>query len=406
MTTAAIRGLKSFVAKYDPAAPISTKEAQKLVTSLSYAFRRQLDSRHPLIDKNSRRSIDTHLSTILSGPHFNESSVGHIPNAVNPDDVSQAEYMSQHWESTNSPMVHFRKCVSAGVATHGLATACLRTEYMNGSGLSPVRVREHAKSSGAGTAVLNWLNGSRHAGDLSFLSHPQLRKLLAFFIIAEGKEHLVWEWLQKLKNTSAVHLTSPNDQIVLRRFQYSIIQDILGFEWRCGHERQTLVENFSRRAQEISLVAGGSVIDGLLCWFTRLVGGFKLSTVELLSRIIDEWDTDPLYRCALVDLYRPQHASGFPPSLKGPDLAPALTLLQQYPMETIFTDSHRRRQDLMLLSFRLVDLLLRDGSDATMRSATWVMGFLRAHFMAEILHEERREREKHNLILLDTLSKV
>lgn len=409
MNAAAIRSLKSWVARFDPTAPISTREAQKLAASLTYSFRKQFDIKYPLIDKRSKRSIEMHVGTILSGPHFNDSSVCRIPNAARLNHDSQAECMNQLRQSADPPMIYFTKCVSAGVATQRLAAACLRTEYTISHGLSLVDVREHAKSSGAGTTVLNWLNCSSHGVGLSSLKNPHLRKLLIFFIMAEEKEHLVWEWLQKLKNTTVARPRSPSDQIVLSRFQCSIIKDILSFEWRCGHESHSMVENFSQKVQEISLLAGDSVIDHLIRWLIKILrswGGFKLSVIELLSRIIGEWDTDPPYRCALVNLYRPQHASGSLPSSRGPDLAPALTLLRHYPMENIFTDSDRRREDLMLLSFRLVDLLSRDGSDAAMKSATWVMGFLHAHFVAEIHLLERREREQDNLKLLDTLLEV
>ena len=299
--------------------------------------------------------------------------------------------------------------MAAGVATQGLAAACLRAEYTIADGLSPVGKRERAKSSGAGTTVLNWLNCSSHGEGPFFLRNGPLRRLLIFFIMAEEKEYLVWEWLQKLNNAPVVCPRSPGEQQSLGYYQYLIIKDILSFEWRCGHGMHSVVEKFSQKVQEISLLAGASVIDDLIRWLIRILGSlqtFKLSTIELLSQITDEWDTDPPYRYALVNLYRPQHAFGSLPSLRGPDLAPALTLLRRYPMETIFTDSDRRRQDLMSLSFRLVDLLSWDGSDTATKSATWVMGFLRAHLMAEIARQERREREIRNLRLLDTLSKV
>lgn len=409
ITGVALRRLQSFVARFDPTAPLSTSEAQKLLISLTHSFQAHLDSRHPSIDKSSRKSLEMHLDSILSGPHFNKGSVYHIPNAAKFGKVSEAEYKIQLQQSTDPPMIHFRKCVSTGTATQELATACLEAEYIKNRCLSLVDLREQFKSSGTSTTVLNWLRSSSQGGGLLFLKNARLRKRLLFFMIAEGKEHLIWEWLQELGNNSVIHSRSPNDQLVIRNIQTDMVKNIIAFETKCGGNRESLIQSFSQNVQKTFLVGGNSVIDELIGWLVQFLGRtgrFQLSALKSLSRIISEWDTDPHYRCALVNLYKTQQASGPSLSLRGPDLAPTLRLLRQYPMVTILADSDRRRQDLIWLSLRLVELLARDGSDAAMRSATWVMGFLQAHFKAENYHEDRRKREWHSLKLLDSLSEM
>ena len=425
MKTAAIRSWRSLVAKFDPSGPLSPREAQKLLTSVTSSFQKHLDHKHPSIDKRTRTRTDIHLGTILSGRHFKASSydgsVCHPPDVAPLHPVSLAECIDHLQQSSTPPMIHFRNCVSEGTANVSLAAACLEMEYRKAYLSSNDDLHKSLKSSGAGTTILNWLYSSKYGEGLRFLAHQRMRNLLTIFIIAEGKEHRIWEWLQELNTYIIIQCRPTYDQLAMRKIQEDILRQRFRFEFRTRHSLKSAIEIFSQRVQEISLLAGNPVIDNLIFWFIQLLaahGGLQISGIELLIRIIDEWDTDPRYRSALVNLYRPQLRDDSILSLNprpGSDLArlaPALTLLRHYPTQNIFTDSERRRQDLIFLSSRLVELLSRDGSDAAMRSATWVMRFLQAHFAAEIdaqpppkAYQPARpdSDEMHNLQLLDSL---
>lgn len=419
MRTAAFPGWISLVSKFDPTGPLSPRNAQKLLTSVTSSFRNHLDDEHPPIDKRISGRTNIHLSTILSGRHFNGRSydrpVCHTPDVVSVHPATEDNCFTWLQQSAIPPMTHFKNCVSAGIANLSVAAACLEMEYNNASQSSD-GIHKSLKSSGAGTILLNWLYSSSYEEGLKFLGYNKFRNHLSMFIIAEGKEHWIWEWLQELNTYIIIQCRPTNVQLTIRKIQEDLLRRRFTYELRTRRNLGFAIEIFSQRVQDISLLAGISVIDNLIFWFIRLLTshrGLQYSGIELLIRIIDEWDVDPRYRLALVNLYRPQPRDDSLLSsnpMPGHDLAclaPALTLLRQYPTENIFTDSERRRLDLIFLSFRLVELLSQDGSDPAMRSATWVMRFLQAHFAAEIDAQPAprpNADEKHNLQLLDILS--
>lgn len=274
-------------------------------------------------------------------------------------------------------MIHFSKCISAGIASYEIATTCLKFEFRKVLASSDVRLHESLKLSGAGTTVLTWLHSLSHGGSLSFLKDSALRNMLIPFIIAEGKEHLIWEWMQELKTYITIQSSSTEDEIAIRNIQLNILIERFGFETGPGPGLSSAIEIFSRTAPKIFFLAGNSTLDKLIyCFIGELAQHLTVNSdsIDLLAQIINIWDTDPQYRRSLVELYRP----------KGPDVASALTLLREYPTANISADHVRRRQDLIFLSFKLAELLLRDGSDTALTSAIWVMNFLQAHFAAEI----------------------
>lgn len=370
------------------------------------SFLWHLNRKHLSIRNRSRTSTDIHLHTILSGPHFNNVPVWyHVSTAKSPN-VSGEQSLHQLQQSPDSPMTLFSKCVSAGTATYRIATACLEHELKNALASSDVRLYESLKSSGAGTTVLNWLNSSSHGGNLSFLVHARLRKALIPFIIAEEKEHLIWEWMQELKDYSIIQSRSIHIRRKVRTMQYGILASRFECELEFEKSLGSTIRVFSQMMPKISLLAENSVIDEIIHWFIRRIVHRKVIQthwIDVLKGIILKWDTDPHYRCAQVNLYRWENELQY---LQGPDVAYSLKLLQQYPTKNIFADRRRRRLDLIHLGFRVAELLLRDGSGSAMRSVTWVLRFLQAYFAAQIDSHRTatpNSRELSNLRLLDTL---
>lgn len=380
MKAAALRRWESLIARLDPVPPICKTDPQELLTLLQSSFHKHLNQNHPSIQQRPKTATETHLLTILSSPHFNNIPNRHIRSASRPGNVSQRANLGQIRNIAESPMTHFSNCVSAGTATCQIASACLKFEFQKALALSKVRPQESLKSSGAGTTVLNWLYSS--SPGLSFLRNHDLRKALIPFIIAEGKEGLIWEWMRELKTHADNQSRSPSYQRAIRTTQSSTCRDRFTFEILLGQGLNSAIDLFSQTAQKISLLAGNLTVQDMINYFIGKVA--KCSTIEghsidTLIQIIDTWDSDPQYRRFQVELHRPQ----------GPDVVSALTLLRQYPVERILEDCAQRREDLIHLSLRLADLLLQDGSDNAMASATWVMNFLQAHFAAEVNSELR-----------------
>lgn len=409
MKAAGLRCWESFVAKMDPTAHFSSRDAQNFRTRLSLSFQKHLDREHLPI----RATTENHFHRLLSSPHFKNTPRRHIRNIPTSGSVSQAKSLSHLQQFANSPLIYFSRRVSAGTATIELAAACLRFEFQNALASSDVKSAEYLKLSGAGSIVLDWLFSSSDWQGFSSLGSTELAKLLMTFIIAEGKEHLIWQWMQEL-NDMTIRCRFRHHQLAIRKFQRHLLILRFAFEVKYGLGLSSAIDVFSQTVQKISLLAGVDVPGRIIIYLIQklirrtelpVIDGHSIST---LIRIIDDWDTDPQYRRSLVELYRPE----------GPDVASALMLLRQYPTDNISTDSARRRQDLVSIGFRLAELLLRDGSDTAIISATWVMGFIQGHFAAEIgliqpNQQRRADRaaikkidEESNLRSLDCLSAV
>ncbi len=411
MKPSALRSWKSFVAKIHPPLPLSPKESQKLLSFLVSSFRRHLDGIHPSVLARSKTTAEIHLQTVLAAPHFNNSHTRQVRGTQMRDSATKVGSLSQIRQLAKSPMGYFEKCVSAGTATPEIAAECLVYEFRKALSSPEVKLREALKLSGAGTTVLNWLRSPSREEGLSFLNNRLLLKFLIPFVLAERQESVIWQWMQELKTYSILRSRSEERKLAIQRIQYDILVLTFGFEIKYATGLSTAIETLAQTARNISSLAGTPTLVGLIGLFVVKLARSRPSTINgdsinLLVQIIDQWDRDPQYRRALVELYRPEN----------PDIASALALLQQYPTRNIAADTKRRREELIFLGFRLAELLIRDGSYTAMSSANWVMNFLQDHFaeeigsrsQAEIRQSERRERSKSqeasNIRLLDALS--
>lgn len=414
MKPSAMLSWKSLVAKIHQPPPLSSRDSQKLLLLLGSSFQRHLDSIHPSILRRPKTATEIHLNTILAAPHFNNVREGYAASTPPLEQNSQLKSLRHIQMIAKSPMTHFAECVSLGTATREIATACLEYEFLKALNSPDLNMSDKLKLAGAGTTVLNWLHSSSHGESLAFLRKPRLRKWLILFLIAEGKESLIWEWLQGLKAYRVIRFRSKEGQMAIWKIQSDIIYRKFTFEIRYGPGLSSAIETLSLRAREIRFLCGPYILDGLLALLVRNLRREFSSlasngdSIDLLIQMIDKWQTDPLYRRSEVELYRSE----------GPDIASALALLREYPTKTLSTDNDRRRRDLIFLSFKLTEMLLRDGSDTAVTSATWIMGFLQDHFAKEIVdnrkeksverksHERPRSDEAFHLRLLDALPGV
>lgn len=401
---------KSLVSKINQPLPLSARGAEKLYWLLQTSFQRHLDRRHPSISERSKTATQIHINSILAAPHFN--NVSKRRPAIIPPLDQDSRAMSVNHLLAKFPMTYFGDCVSSGTATREIAIVCLESELRKALALPDLKIHDNLKLVGGGTTVLKWLHSCSQGESLAFLVDYRLLKVLIPFLIAEGKESLVWEWLQELKTHCILRSRSKGSQLAIRNIQRSILFVKFRFEITLGPGLEFAIGRLSLTAKDIYFLCGHSTLDDLIGYFINNLGRAFSRTasngesIDLMIQIIDKWQTDPLYRRSLAELYRTE----------GPGIASALTLLQEYPTKDLPTDNDRRRQDLISLSFGLAKLLLRDGSDTAVTSATWVMGFLQDHFAKEIgytrkeksiksqSHKRPNSDEAFHLRLLDALS--
>ena len=410
MKAALIRRLTSLVAQIQPESSVSPREAEKLLYRIKSSFRTNLDRNHPSVQHRVRTNPEYHFQKILAGPYFANAGACHIPNFSTIDIVPQPKSLNQRQQFVNSPMISFRRCISEGTATHEDAVAYLYDEFRKALASSDVGLRESLRLCGAGTTVLTWLYSSSRGRSLSFLRHHELRTMLIPFIIAEGLEHLIWEWMRELKTLFIQSRSEDGASAIreIRKIQAHLIVKWFAFERRLGTDLSSTIEMFSKRVQSISHLVENPILNNVILYFLQALRKHPVTnghSIDVLVQIIDKYDYDPQVRRSLAGLYRPE----------GPDIASALTVLRQYPTESIGRH-HRRRQNLLFLSLRLAEMLLKDETDKAMRSAAWVLIFIETHFpaMVSIKQEDvphkahtaaRSESDEASILLsLDALS--
>ncbi|KAL2132615.1 hypothetical protein VTI74DRAFT_3579 [Chaetomium olivicolor] len=187
--------------------PLDRRESQQLLESLKQSFRTQLDQEYgstrlakPTMtylpsnaaqpqakaaeEHGSARATDRHLHAILHNPLF--GAVG---------SKKAAGGFENPWDAHK---LVFEKAVSRGLMNlqraHGFL-ALVKSEVGQSATLS---LPDGLKSTGAGLLVIEWLRSSGQERDLSFTENSLFTKLLLEFAVAEGLDHVVWEWISRL----------------------------------------------------------------------------------------------------------------------------------------------------------------------------------------------------------------
>lgn len=218
--------------------PLNQKESQRLLDTITTSFRKQLDAEHPGFTPESEdatkpsdaaaatmralppgaptlartRPTDHHLQSILSNPLFSHER---SPAAV---------------ATGRDPMEVFDEAVARGMMTYMRASGCLmakRREIVQSGSLS---VRHAMAEAGAGDRVLRWLQASGQHHDLVFLNQLRFTHELIPFLMAEGREEVVWSWLAGLAKTEDIKLGN-----FRRKQAKGILTQML--EFKCANSR-------------------------------------------------------------------------------------------------------------------------------------------------------------------------
>ncbi|KAI1759573.1 hypothetical protein GGR53DRAFT_134375 [Hypoxylon sp. FL1150] len=207
--TSSLNSLKNFFPKIHQPLPLTKRESQQLLESITTSFRKNLDKEHPW--EPSSDDSTTHGSSLRSRNPLllaqTSSSSSPSPEAAKrqaPTDRHLRAILSNplfaHQDAKkapSSPFHVFDLAVSRGLMTPERAAGFLTKVRSEIPGKSADEIRQSMARSGAGLKVLQWLRASGLENDLQFLN-SRLASSLVPFMYAEGLEEVAWSWVVRL----------------------------------------------------------------------------------------------------------------------------------------------------------------------------------------------------------------
>lgn len=210
--------------------PLTRQQTQRFLDAVTTSFRKNLDEEHgwsaserrksrsasgeaqqhhatpaadaalglanPVADRARPRPTDHHLSSILSSPLFRPPP----PSVPKPPGAKR------------DPMDVFDQAVSKGLMTLPIAAGCLVAKRRMISESRNAILDSQASANTAslsefniGGRVLGWLRSSGMDRTLEFAHHGSFIEPLVPFLVAEGKEDVIWTWLASLMSRSDAH---------------------------------------------------------------------------------------------------------------------------------------------------------------------------------------------------------
>lgn len=209
--TKTLSSLKDFFPQINQPLPLTRRESQLLLKTLTTSFRNNLDKEHGYWNENTsvtslkaaknasapasirqtaqhehhHRPIDRHVRAILSNPLFSYDRAAHNIRPAAPE---------------RDPMDVFDEAVAKGLMTPQRAAGVLKAKRHSITQSSTISVNETVASSGTALRVIQWLRSHGHERDLSFVNCTPLISYLTQFMVEEGLEEIAWVWLERLMN--------------------------------------------------------------------------------------------------------------------------------------------------------------------------------------------------------------
>ncbi len=211
------QSLNSIKNMFHHPAPLSPRESQQLLKSITSSFRHKLDREHGSASHESGSfTLDTRAPRSRPAAQLTDSHIRDVLSntllSYRKPRTTTAEAHQHHSKSAarspppplarRNPVDVFDEAVAKGLMTLRAATGCMfavqKAALEQGAKQSNVS-RAHARF-GIGRRVLNWLSASGQEGTLDFLSsgNTQFLRLLVQFLVIEGREYKIWEWIDRL----------------------------------------------------------------------------------------------------------------------------------------------------------------------------------------------------------------
>ncbi|KUI61523.1 hypothetical protein VP1G_08705 [Cytospora mali] len=191
--------------------PLSRRESQQLLKTLTTSFRKNLDKEHGYWSNEdtsvtSLRAASTTTSSSTTSSSSSVLDLHHRPTdrhvraiLSNPlFSYDRATQANTRVAGERDPMDVFDEAVAKGLMTIRRAAGVLKAKRQAITQSSSISVNETMATSGTALRVLQWLRSSGHERDLSFVNCTPLIIYLTSFMVEEGLEEISWVWLERL----------------------------------------------------------------------------------------------------------------------------------------------------------------------------------------------------------------
>ncbi|KAI1386787.1 uncharacterized protein F4822DRAFT_411228 [Hypoxylon trugodes] len=240
--TTSLNSIKNLLPKIHQPLPISRRDSQQLLESITTSFRRNLDEEHPWehgnepvsqnsIPQSRKPTASTFINSNSSSPSPASTD---ISNRQRPTDRHLRAILSNplfaHQNNKKSPAARrsqldvFDHAVARGLMTPRRAAGFLAKVRSEIVGESEDDIRLGMADSGAGLRVVQWLRASGLENNLQFLSDPVLFPALIPFMYAEGLEEVAWHWMARIGTRDEADEIKDAQFAVLSSLLYAIMK--------------------------------------------------------------------------------------------------------------------------------------------------------------------------------------
>ncbi|KAF2767179.1 hypothetical protein EJ03DRAFT_384220 [Teratosphaeria nubilosa] len=224
---------------HKPAAATQSKESHRLLTALTGSFRKHLDEVHPpkavehgkhitsneslsapRVNRNPTHSsatlADKHLASVLTNPLLARG-----PHVVKtPEQEYASAKVELHSNPSRDPVTLLEEYQDRGAATIAIARLCMEVFRDSIKPLPEDAQRKDVAKTAAGRRVLLWLWQTERFKEHAFVEDEQFLELLVEFLMREGHEKYIWDWLeldQTLAADGPLPPTYASEAITLKR---------------------------------------------------------------------------------------------------------------------------------------------------------------------------------------------
>ena len=377
MKTTLALSWKALVSKIHPPLLMTPRESRKLLALLQASFQRRLDAQHPAGLENTSHSTASHIQSILGNPLFGLNSSRRRISSVKPSQAVDRSLNGLHYWM-KQPLDAFLKGVSNGTASLETAKLCLEIQLRNCLFPSASMPGGVTDTTGAGSAVLNWLWSSGMQESGFYLKDVEVIRLLTVFLVIEQRYDIVYDWFLQLQNQDPAFAAklSKKSQTTQPNLLLGLIQSETQYGAGLGAAMVHFTQYFQRKMtdsfwanRKVYGPAGSFLAHGL-----AEPGKAEAVPKDILlsfTATTRGWAESSSLASAILYVYRPEN----------PRPQIALYYLQQLSMEKLETLSGSRRSRLILMSLRTVELLL---SSNQRTGADWIMNFIQTNFAEEV----------------------
>ncbi|KAI9171485.1 hypothetical protein HJFPF1_00968 [Paramyrothecium foliicola] len=206
-STKSVQALHNLFKGYHQPLPLSKQQSEKLLSGIKSSFREQLNREYgPSSDDASSQAkpaearrherdpaATQHLKSILANPLFSYTNTA-APTVRKLKTIPERD-----------PIDVFDHAVAKGMMTIRAAAGCLVAKSQQ------LSKQPHTAVASSGTAkrILQWLRTSGQEDHLDFLDHKHTLfvQTLTPFLVAEGLEAVIWEWLTRTMRDDSLALS-------------------------------------------------------------------------------------------------------------------------------------------------------------------------------------------------------